>query len=40
MSPKQAERLRLELKRDLEAFLEAQDRDPEAREMLVSLEGD
>jgi hypothetical protein len=40
MTPKQTEKLHAELERHLEEFLEREARDPEAREMLVSLEGD
>ena len=40
MTPKQTERLHAELGERLEAFLAREARDPEAREMLVSLEGD
>ena len=40
MSPKRTEELHKGLEKRLEAFLEKQEKDPEAREMLVSLEGD
>ena len=40
MSPKHVEELHEDLEKRLEEFLEKQEKDPKAREMLVYLEGD
>lgn len=40
MAPKHVEKLHAELEKRLEEFLRREAKDPKAREMLVSLEGD